>query len=363
MEKRDGLIALHQFHGIGWHTLHKLLEAGWSPADGSTSDLLQLLGDMRVSKSTLEQIRAKWTPSYVHRVKEELKRRRITTITFFDPEYPEYLKEIAQPPWVLYIKGDPSLLSDICFAVVGTRRPTYYGKQVARRMGAEIASRGWVVVSGMAAGIDAEAHRGALEAEGKTVAVLGTGVDVVYPKHLHSLYAELVQKGAVCSEMPPGTTPHPGLFPRRNRIISGLSVGTLVVEAAERSGALITADFSMEQGREVFAIPGPITSQKSAGTNRLIQQGAKCVTGVEDILEEFSFLGQSPSIPEKTPETSDLSPEEELLLSFMDDQPVHLDELMENVDLSPGEIHRHLLSLLLKKRIQQLPGSRYVKNS
>ena len=200
------------------------------------------------------------------------------------------MKEIAQPPWVLYIKGMSPSFPTACLAVVGTRQPTNYGRRVARKMAAEIASRGWVVVSGMAAGIDSEAHRGALEADGKTVAVLGTGVDVVYPRHLRSLYAELVEKGAVCSEMPPGTAPHPGLFPRRNRIISGLSVGTLVVEAAERSGALITADFSMEQGREVFAVPGPVTSEKSAGTNRLIQQGAKCVTGVQDILEEFPSL-------------------------------------------------------------------------
>ncbi|MFS8513442.1 MAG: DNA-protecting protein DprA, partial [Planifilum fulgidum] len=180
MEERDGLIAMHQIQGIGWHTLHKLLKAGWSPAGELTLDLLRRLRDLRVPESTVERIRAKWTPSFVRRVKEELVRRRITALTVFDPEYPEYLKEIAQPPWVLYIKGDPSLLSEVCFAVVGTRKPTHYGKRVARRIGAEIASRGWVVVSGMAAGIDTEAHRGALEAEGRTVAVLGSGVDVVY---------------------------------------------------------------------------------------------------------------------------------------------------------------------------------------
>ncbi|MEW9033554.1 MAG: DNA-processing protein DprA [Planifilum fimeticola] len=361
MEERDGLIAMHQIQGIGWRTLHKLLEAGWNPAGEVTSDLLQHLRDLRVPGSTVERIRGKWNPSFVRRVKEELKRRRIAAVTCFDPEYPEYLKEIAQPPWVLYIKGDLSLLSGVCLAVVGTRQPTHYGRRVARKMAAEIASRGWVVVSGMAAGVDSEAHRGALEANGKTVAVLGTGVDVVYPKHLRGLYAELVEKGAVCSEMPPGTAPRPGLFPQRNRIISGLSVGTLVVEAAERSGALITADFSMEQGREVFAVPGPVTSEKSAGTNRLIQQGAKCVTGVQDILEEFPSLVQSPQVPAESTEPSDLSPEERLLLSFIRDEPVHIDELREQISLPPGEIHRHLLSLQLKKRIRQLPGSRFVR--
>src|SRR5690606_11658688 len=205
MEERDGLIALHQFRGIGWRTLHTLLEAGWSPAEGSASDILERLEGERIPKGTAERIRAKWTPSFVRRVKEELVRRRITALTVFDPEYPEYLKEIAQPPWVLYIRGDASLLSGICFAVVGTRKPTHYGRRMARKMASEIASRGWVVVSGMAAGVDSEAHRGALEAGGKTVAVLGTGVDVVYPRHLRRLYAELVEKGAVCSEMPPGT--------------------------------------------------------------------------------------------------------------------------------------------------------------
>lgn len=359
MEERDGLIAMHQIQGIGWHTLHKLLKAGWSPAGELTSDLLRRLRDLRVPESTVERIRAKWTPSFVRRVKEELVRRRITALTVFDPEYPEYLKEIAQPPWVLYIRGDASLLSGICFAVVGTRKPTHYGRRMARKMASEIASRGWVVVSGMAAGVDSEAHRGALEAGGKTVAVLGTGVDVVYPRHLRRLYAELVEKGAVCSEMPPGTAPHPGLFPRRNRIISGLSVGTLVVEAAERSGALITADCSLEQGREVFAVPGPVTSEKSAGTNRLIQQGAKCVTGVQDILEEFPSL--VPPSAEKSTEPSDLSPDERLLLSFIGDEPVHIDELRDQISLPPGELHRHLLSLQLKKRILQLPGAWFVR--
>lgn len=361
MEERDGLIAMHQIQGIGWHTLHKLLEAGWNPAGEVTSDLLHHLRDLRVPESTVERIRRTWTPSFIRRVKEELMRRNIAAVTFFDPEYPEYLKEIAQPPWVLYIKGDVSLLSTACLAVVGTRQPTNYGRRVARKMAAEIASRGWAVVSGMAAGIDSEAHRGALEADGKTIAILGTGVDVVYPKHLRSLYAELAKKGAVCSEMPPGTAPHPGLFPRRNRIISGLSLGTLVVEAAERSGALITADFSMEQGREVFAVPGPVTSEKSVGTNRLIQQGAKCVTCVQDILEEFPSLVQTSRAPAESAEPSDLLSEERLVLSFVKDEPVHIDELKEQISLPPGEIHRHLLSLQLKKRIRQLPGSRFVR--
>ena len=359
MEERDGLIAMHQIQGIGWHTLHKLLKAGWSPAGELTLDLLRRLRDLRVPESTVERIRAKWTPSFVRSGEGGAGcGAESTALTVFDPEYPEYLKEIAQPPWVLYIKGDASLLSGIVCR--GGHPPTDELRKAdgeENGVGDRFPRLG--VVSGMAAGIDSEAHRGALEAGGKTIAILGTGVDVVYPKHLRRLYAELVEKGAVCSEMPPGTAPHPGLFPRRNRIISGLSLGTLVVEAAERSGALITADCSLEQGREVFAVPGPVTSEKSAGTNRLIQQGAKCVTGVQDILEEFPSL--VPPSAEKSTEPSDLSPDERLLLSFIGDEPVHIDELRDQISLPPGELHRHLLSLQLKKRILQLPGARFVR--
>jgi DNA processing protein len=193
---------------------------------------------MGVSQKRLDRIREKCTPAFVREVMVELQKREISAITVWDDDYPRLLREIPQPPWVLYVKGDVSLLDGPGIAVVGTRKPTPYGRQAARMLSEQLAGAGWVVVSGMATGIDSEAHRGALRKNGATVAVLGTGVDVVYPRNNRSLYNELIRHGVVCLEMPPGTGPHPGLFPQRNRIISGLSYGTLVVEAAERTGHL-----------------------------------------------------------------------------------------------------------------------------
>nr|WP_302104690.1 DNA-processing protein DprA [Polycladomyces sp. WAk] len=316
---------------------------------------------MGVTQQRLDRIREKCTPSFVREVKEELRNREICTVTVWDDDYPPLLREIPQPPWVLYVKGDASLLSGPCVAVVGTRRPTPYGRRVARMLSEQLAGAGWVVVSGMAAGIDSEAHRGALRKNGATVAVLGTGVDVVYPKSNRSLYHELIQRGVVCSEMPPGTEPHPGLFPQRNRIISGLSYGTLVVEAAERSGSLITADCSMEQGREVFAVPGPITSTQSAGTHRLIQEGAKCVRGVEDIWEEFPHLMPAPPSESFREAALSLTMEEERVFALIGVDPVSLEEVMNRCPLPAEAVHSVLLSLQLKRCIRQLPGMQFVR--
>jgi DNA processing protein len=285
-----GLIAFHHFRGIGWHTLAKLLRLGWSFAEKLNQDVLDVLRECRLDSDSLAQIKRCWSCDYVQEISGNLRRNNTRAITIYDTGYPRYLKEIAQPPWILYIKGDPACLNRPLLAVVGTRQPSTYGLKIARTLSFELAQAGFGIVSGLAYGIDKAAHQGALQAQGITIAVLGSGVDVIYPKGHRQLYLDLICSGAVVSEYPLGTAPHPGLFPQRNRIISGLSLGTLVVEAARRSGSLITAAYSLEQNREVFAIPGPVTSDKSLGTNWLIQQGAKCVTSVEDILEEFRPL-------------------------------------------------------------------------
>ena len=208
-------------------------------------------------------------------------------VSFLDPRHPPALKEIFEPPILLYARGDVGLLSQACLAIVGSRKPTPYGNAVAERLAADLASRGLVIVSGMARGLDSAAHRGALSADGKTIAVLGCGMDLCYPSENKKLKAEIEQKGVVISEFLLGTFAAPQNFPIRNRIISGLSLGVMVVEAAQYSGSLITARLAMEQNREVYAVPGNVTNKNSWGPNTLIKQGAELVQDWKDVIEEL----------------------------------------------------------------------------
>lgn len=360
---REGLIALHQLPGVGWHTIQKLIQAGWSCENNLTRDMIERMNHgNKISSNVVKLLHQNWNGSLVSKLNDEFRRKNVGVLTILDQDYPSLLKKISQPPWVLYYRGDVSLLSGPAIAVVGTRRPTPYGLKVTQQFAEELSHCGWVIVSGMASGIDGVAHRSVLRAQGKTVAVLGSGIDVIYPKNHRALYEQLINEGLVLSEMPPGTKPHPGLFPQRNRIISGLSYGTVVIEAAEKSGSLITANYSLEEGREVFAIPGPITSDKSGGTNSLIQQGAKSVCKVEDILEEFPYIS-SVSTSLKNMDTQEkLSEQEKELLTYIDIQPISMTELLEKATgkLSIGEIHHTLLILETKGKIHQLPGSAYV---
>lgn len=355
-DERDGWIALHQIQGVGWHALNRIVQTGWKPDSPFRSEPMEEAG---LPARLCGRIREKWTPAFIRHVVHELKERKIWVLTRWDEEYPPLLRELPQPPWVLYGKGDRSRLQPPCLAIVGTRKPTSYGKRVTTTLASEAVTQGWSVVSGMAMGIDGVAHVAALEAGGTTVAVLGCGVDVIYPKHHRMLYQRLVTEGVILSEMPPGTQPHPGLFPQRNRLISGLSRGVLVVEAAEKSGSLITADCAMEQGREVFAVPGPITSKQSRGTNRLIQQGAKCILSSADIWEEFSHIPELQPASTAKQETHTLSEEERRLLSLFEEEPLSLEPLAEKMGCSLGEMHALLLSLQVKGLVQQLPGARF----
>lgn len=359
-EEADWLIALHHIPGVGWHTIRKI-----NRICGSFRELPTQLSQHAVE---LNALRLPWQELVTALVSEEMQRRvrrlkqsDIEVVTVLDEHYPDLLHEIAQPPWVLYVKGDVSLINSAALAIVGTRRPSHYGTSVARKLAYRLAKHGWTIVSGMAIGIDSEAHRGALEAEGRTVAVLGSGVDVVYPKSNAPLYRELIRSGAVVSEFPPGTQPHPGFFPQRNRIISGLSRGSIIVEAEEKSGSLITADASMEQNRDVFAIPGPITSPKSIGPHRLIQQGAKCITTLEDILEEYPDMREQTIEIAQTEDSVQLTIDEATVLEHLETEPVHLDRLCERTSLSLAELHPILLQLQVKRLIKQLPGSQFVR--
>jgi DNA processing protein len=283
-------------------------------------------------------------------------------LSYWDPDYPELLKTIHDPPVVLYVKGPLDWKSFTGIAVVGTRFPSTYGRQVAERLSEELSLRGVTVVSGMARGVDTAAHKGALRGSGGTAAVLGSGLDVVYPPENRRLYLEIIETGAVVSEFPMGAAPEASHFPRRNRIISGLCRGTVVVEAGDKSGALLTSDIALEQNRDVFAVPGPIHSSKSTGTNRLIRDGAKLVTGVEDILCEFPGVGTMPGsgkIPGIDPDS--LPDAEKKIWSVLTLEPTHIDRIAPECGIATPEALALLLSMELKSCVKQLSGMRFMR--
>lgn len=286
----------------------------------------------------------------------------IRKINLKDSEYPENLKNIYKPPSEIYIRGSILPQDKNAIAIVGTRRATYYGLEQCRKLSYDLALRGITIVSGMARGIDTAAHKGALQAGGRTIAVLGSGHDHVYPPENKNLYDKIVESGAVISEFKSDTRPFKANFPRRNRIISGLAIGVVVVEAPERSGALITANFALEQGREVFAMPGNINSAKSSGTNKLIKEGAKLIEGIEDIFDELGNAFDTKKIDEhKSPKPADLSSAEKMIYDTLEDDPKSIDEISEILHLSTQEASLVLLKLELKKLIKTLPGNNFIK--
>jgi DNA processing protein len=296
---------------------------------------------------------------------EEERRARalgIAILTTDDEDYPERLRQIPDPPRVLYRLGSLSPQDDAGIAVVGARACTSYGRTVAERLGGDLAAAGVVVISGLARGIDGCAHRGALAAGGRTVAVLGTGLDRVYPPEHRRLATAIAGSGALLSEFPLGAEPEPWHFPLRNRVISGLARAVVVVEAAARSGALGTADMALEQGREVFAIPGPVTAPTSAGTNRLIRQGAGLVTGARDVLESFPDLAaRLPSAETEPAASAGLSEPERRLLAAIGSAPLPIDDIIR-VSPDPAATTAALLTALeIKGLVRQHPGKIFAR--
>jgi DNA processing protein len=293
------------------------------------------------------------------------------TITFADSAYPPLLRETPVPPPVLFHKGSLDDMSAGAVAIVGSRRATLGGRKLAWHLARELAQRGLTVVSGLARGIDTSAHRGALEAGGPTIAVLGCGLDVVYPPENKNLAARIESSGALLTEFVPGTPPLRQNFPMRNRIISGLSLGTVVVEAAENSGALITAGFALEHNRSVFAVPGAPGIRGSRGTNSLLRQGARLVESVEDILDEIepqiawrerSRTGSSETGP-PGPCGSDLSPDEQAAMELLSDMPAHVDEISRTLGIEPGLTLGLMLTLEARGLARSMPGKFYVKET
>ena len=290
---------------------------------------------------------------------EKLARLNARLVTQTDAEYPERLRQIHDPPPFLYIRGQVEPQDSLAIALVGARTASTYGRKMARELAQELAGCGVCVVSGLARGIDSEAHQASLETGGRTIAVLGSGLDVVYPREHIALAEQIAASGAVVSEFSLGSQPEAGNFPYRNRVISGISLGTVVVEATEKSGSLITAQCALDQNREVFAVPGPVTASRSRGPHRLIKAGAKLVESIDDILSEIAPALARPNRVEKNAPgvpVVPLEPDEEMVLQLFPEEAVHVDTLITGSGLEPARVLEVLLGLELKGVVTQLPG-------
>lgn len=328
-------------------------------------EYFQPLEQVRHASASLLQGLLSVTPEQADEVRNPLTKQRLaqiaslrtSVVTVTDDTYPPLLKEIADPPLVLHVRGDAALLARPGIAIVGSRRASPYAINVATQLSRQIASMNIVVISGLARGVDAAAHQATLDAGGKTVAVLGTGIDVVYPRSNARLFERIANEGVIVSEFAPATPPRPEHFPIRNRVISGLSRGTVIVEATSRSGSLITARMAAEQGRDVFAVPGSIFAPGSEGTHRLIQFGAKLVHDVNDILEELPGGLRLTEQPESEPE----SPLREVLAALSRDEAAHVDLVAQRLRRTPAAVAESLLQLELTGWIRAVPGARYVR--
>jgi DNA processing protein len=368
-------LALSLTEGLGVTRIRKLIEHFGNPESVFRASLTELeaTGMRAVSAQSIA------TGKSQELAQEECGKAmeaRSKIISLSDPEYPSRLKEIYDPPVILFVKGSVEVLSRPGIAMVGTRHPTPYGSGMAERLSTDLAARGLVIISGLARGIDTMSHRGAVAAKGKTVAVLGTGIDIMYPKENTRLTEQIIALGgALITEFPIGTSPAPQNFPIRNRIISGMSAGVLVVEAAEYSGTRITSRCALEQNRDVYAVPGNVTNKSSWGPNTLIKQGAKLVATWEDVWEELPTDVQmelSASESESSqPETASLFPDEEksphekkILKLLKPDESTHIDQLVELLEneMSSSEIFAALFELELNGKIRQLPGKNFVKS-
>jgi DNA processing protein len=364
-EKLKYWLALKSIAGIGNALFSALIDRWDTPEAVFSSSAAKLQTLPGITKKIVEAIAGFKSWDKILRELERAGRTGISIVTFQDELYPAKLLQIYDRPAFFYTQGK-LLGDDINIAVVGSRLASTYGKYTTERISRELAALGVTVVSGMARGIDSAAHRGALAAHGRTIAVLGSGLDIVYPPENKKLFAAIIEHGAVVSEFPLGTEPLAFNFPTRNRIISGMSYGVVVVEAGEKSGSLITAKLALEQGREVFAVPGSIDSAHARGTNKLIKQGAKLIENTGDILEEIlpqlektkTFNASSVSGAEaiKAPGRVELNRTDQKIMDIVSGGCLHIDEIIAGSGLAPAEISSTLMVLELKGLIRQHPG-------
>lgn len=367
MDSREALVALNMIEGVGPIRVRQLLEHfGEAPKilSASKSQLRQVRG---IGEDTADAI-SNWEKSID--LAGELKRIAefgCHILTQADENYPKLLKQIYDPPVVLYVKGELNSKDKNSVAMVGSRMTTHYGIEIARKLAYQLAYVGVTVVSGGARGIDTAAHQGALSGKGRTVAVLGTGINLIFPSENAELFERIAANGAVITQFPFNRTADKQSFPIRNRIVAGMTLGTVVVEANMTSGALITANFATEYGRQVFAVPGRIDSPRSKGCHDLIKKGAKLCEGAEDILSEFEYLFPASNRPPTASETGvlpaiELSENEQKAYDALGDEELNTDDVIRRSGLPSSAVSVALLSLEMKRLVRQLPGKIFVRN-
>jgi DNA processing protein len=369
-EKYLSWVALALTPGLGARTAGKLLREFGSP-EGVFNASLTALEAQGLPAPVAQAIHSREPLSAAAKELAQAQQAGCRLLTWDEPAYPHLLRQIYDPPPLLYARGNIELLDRHSIAIVGARRPTPYGNQMAERLARDLAERGLVIVSGLARGIDSSAHKGALAStRGATIGVLGCGIDIVYPKENKKIFAQMEERGAMISEFPLGTFPAPQNFPIRNRVIAGMALGVVVVEGAQYSGSLITARLAMECNREVYGVPGNATQPTSFGPNQLIKQGAKLVTSWEDVIEELPTDIRAELLPVETTTAAEraslleqsLSPTQRTLYELLGtDQSRHVDELVEESGLSSSEVLAALFELEMQGVVRQLPGKQFLK--
>ncbi len=351
-------LALNFVPGVGAIFIKRLLDRFQTPEAVFQASMKELLEVEGLGVKVASEIRKGPSEQAVKKELSSLEKSGGRMITLKDEVYPPRLRDIYDPPALLYLKGELKKEDELAVSIVGSRKTTPYGRWITEKISQTLVRYGVTIVSGMARGVDSVAHWGAISGGGRTLAVLGCGVDVVYPPENRNLFSKIIEQGAVLSEFPMGSPPEGGHFPKRNRIISGLSMGVVVVQAGPDSGSLITANYALEQGREVFAIPGNVGADGSRGTNRLIKDGAKLVESSEDILEEIlpQWRREKERIEEVKPRGPDLSEEEKVLYEMLGETPLHIDAMIRESKFEPGKVPSLLLDLELKGVISQWPG-------
>jgi DNA processing protein len=363
-DQRQAWLTLYMIPGLGNVVLRRLFEKFLDVNTIFEASFFDLMGVEGLRKGIARKILDR---GFLERAEKEILKAEqagAKVLTYQDPAYPLLLREIHNPPMVLFVKGREIPLEQTFVGLVGSRNPTHYGLKTAERISMALAKRGAGVVSGLARGIDASAHIGCLRAEGFTIGVLGTGIDVVYPKSNGKLFDQMVEEGVVLSEFPMGTAPEPRNFPIRNRVISGLARGVAVVEATRKSGSLITAALALEQNREIFAVPGSIDSFKSTGTHWLIKQGAKLIESADDILDELWFLKQNAGTKKECEPTlpkGKMDSVERTVYDIIGNYPIHIDQIARTGAMDAGQVAMILLKMELNGTIRQLPGKMYVR--
>lgn len=361
---KEQLINISAIPGVGATRIRALVAHFKSTENIFNVPLKQLTAVEGIDVKTAQSIKAYSDFEYGTRQLEKISHEGGDLIHFWDERYPENLKRIYDPPAFIFVKGTLAKQDKYAIAIVGTRLPSNYGKVVAEKIAKELAQKCLVIVSGLARGIDTISHWTAVQSGGRTLAVLGSGLDHIYPGENKKLAEKIAEQGALISEFPMGTGPDAVNFPRRNRIISGLALGTVVVEAGLKSGALLTANYALEQNREIFAVPGNITSPKSLGTNQIIKDGAKLISSSNDVLLELEpqlkhYLKEDEAKRKKLPD--DLTGLEKALLNNLSNEPIHIDKLAKLNGKSTAETLSMLLPLEFKDLVKQLPGKLFVR--